>query len=531
LIPLIILGLGAGIFFVNILTQKTESHLQTIVKDHAQVIELFLDKRMRALTLVTLSYSNREIEDAQKLKKVFDNLNLCYSNSFYDLGVIDDTGKHLAYIGPHDLLQKNYRETFWFKAALKDWAYISDVFLGYRNVPHFVVAVRKDNPDGSFWILRASINPKAFEDLVAKGRLGATGDCFIVDREGRFQTPQASGAPLLSPSDIQNPIYHDDVKTFRAQGNNKKSILRTTKWINNRQWMLVAQQEENEALAPVRTAIKRGLTIFGLGVLLIVMTSFFTTRALIRLIDKSEKKRAALNQQLLRASKLASLGELSSGLAHEINNPLAIIYSEQTNISDLIKEMNLDDPFIQEISQSVATTMKHVNRSKTITQKMLQFGRFSDTEPEEIDISKHIFEIVRLMATQAQVRNVEICVEADADTPRAVINATEFQQVITNLINNAIQAISGRGGVLVQGWFEEEMVNISVEDTGSGIPPELLDKIFEPFFTTKAVGSGTGLGLSVCYGILSKWKGSIHAESTPDSGALFHIKIPAKKGE
>ena len=527
LLPLLIISFGAWAVFGKNMHENAEKHLQTIVRDHAQTIELFLAERLMALDLIANSYSQKQIINPGQLQTIFDNLNKSYSNAFFDLGVIDELGRHQSYVGPYRLLDSNYQKAFWFEKVKKSGRYISNVFLGHRNAPHFILSVKKKEQKGAFWILRATVNPKVFTTLVSKGRLGKTGECFILDSDGRYQTPSITGTPIFSKSGIKMPFPYSDLRTTSIQTGGVR-IIRTTKWINNRQWLLVAQQEEGEVNAPIAAATLKGMAVFAIGALIIVLAALFSTNHLVRLIRKTNRQREELNVNLIRASKLASLGEMATGLAHEINNPLGIILSEQTNISDLLKECVQDDPNVMEMFDSVSTTQRQVDRCKIITQKMLQFGRYGASEAKKVDVTSELTEIARLMEQHVRINNIDLCVEVERDISPITIDSTEFQQIVTNLINNAVQAIGNDGGgILLSAWNKPRTFHLTVEDTGPGIPESQKEKIFEPFFTTKAVGKGTGLGLSVCYGILANWRGKIFVEDSQERGGAFlHIELP-----
>ena len=303
-------------------------------------------------------------------------------------------------------------------------------------------------------------------------------------------------------------------------------MIRTVRELKNGDWLLVAQQASAEVMAPIRAALlRRDGGSSPSAWVVIVAVAVLTTRYLVRWIQLLSEQRQQLNAQLVRAGKLASLGEMATGIAHEINNPLGIIYSEQTNISDLLGELS-DDERIAEMRANVAMTKKQVGRCKTITQKMLQFGRQSLAAAQEIDVAAQLREIVDLVEQHARVNDIDVCLEAEPDLPPVVFDPGEFQQVVTNLFNNAVQATSDSGAVRISAWREGRSVWIEVEDTGPGIPPDVLPRIFEPFFTTKPVGKGTGLGLSVCFGIVSQWQGEITVESPAAGGACFRIRIP-----
>ena len=512
-LPLAVISVGAWIVFEGIIAEKSKTHLQTVVADHAQTVELFLDERMMALQFAADTHDKDQLGRPGSLEGTFQRLNASYRQSFLDLGVIDEDGSHLAYVGPYDLLSHNYRDADWFARVVKDGTYISDVFLGYRNEPHFILAVRRDEPDGSFWVLRASVNPTIFESLVSRGRLGKTGDCFLLDRQGRYQTPPLSGAAVLSDSGMKLPATAEPVSTYTARGPDGGRLIRTVRWIKHGDWLLVAQQAQREVNAPIRAAMARGIGVFVVGVLFITITAVLATRYLVRLIERLTDERQALNAQLLRAGKLASLGEMATGIAHEINNPLGIIFSEQTNISDLLGELPAGDERIGEMLGNVAMTKKQVNRCKVITQKMLQFGRQSLSLAQDIDAGQQVREIVSLLAQHARVNDVAVCLEIEPDLPPIEFDPGEFQQVVTNLFNNAVQAMNDAGALRISVWGERGSVFIEIEDTGPGIPRDEVARIFEPFFTTKPVGKGTGLGLSVCFGIVTQWRGEITVAS------------------
>ncbi len=528
LCPMLVISIGAWAVFGKILRDKTTEHLTTVVTDHSAAVELFLAERINALSLIANTYSKNEISDPGNLQIVFDNLNKVYPMTFIDLGIIDDQGNHLAYRGPYDLIGKNYRDAFWFDKVKNTSRYISNVFIGHRKVPHFIMAVRKDESNSSFWILRTTVNPEMFGQLVALKNLGRSVDSFIVDKEGRHQTSPRSGAAVFSKSVVEIGPAHSGIRTSIVKNSHAPNVVRLTRWLNDGQWMLVVQQDQSEVDAPIAAAAFKGSCVFAVGAALIVLAAVFTTNYLVRLIEKTNKERDDLNRQLIRAGRLASLGELATGLAHEINNPLGIMHAEQTNIADLIAERGDDDERSKEMMGSVQMTKKQIDRCKVITQKMLQFGRRDNFDTEKINIARQLGEIVNLMAQHARINNIEICYEVEGNLPAVSIDDTEFQQIITNLITNAIQAIGHKGGgILISAWSESGFLHLDVEDTGPGVPEDQREHIFEPFFTTKPVGKGTGLGLSVCYGIVSKWKGRIFLdEHRQGPGALFHIQMP-----
>jgi two-component system NtrC family sensor kinase len=529
LLPLAVIAGGAYIALQDVVYEKSVEHLESMVAAHAATIEVFLSERAHGLSILAATLNIDALSEPERLDELLLTLNGAYQNSFTDLGVINSQGEHIAYSGPYDLLAINYSKEAWFEQVRGRGHYISNVFLGFRQKPHFIVAVRHDNGEG-FWILRASINSEVFNELVTAGIGKTGGSAFLVDDNGRYQTAPGKEVRLLDPSPV-HPERFEGVRTARGKTVNGDAVLRTMKWIREPAWLLIVQQRDRDFMSTVREATMRGSAVLFLAVAVIVVAVFFITRFLVSLIRRAVDQKDVLNQQFMQASKLASIGEMSTGLAHEINNPLAIIFAEQTNITDVLNELGADAPIVDEIRESVAITRKQVNRCKAITQRMLQFGRSGEGQPKRVQLGQHLAEICELMDQQARVSNIAIHLETEAGLPPVIIDPSEFEQVITNLVQNAIQAIDHDGSVLVSAERDPNGVYIQVEDTGPGIKPEHLDNIFTPFFTTKPVGKGTGLGLSVCYGIVTKWRGRIWAASGDKGGASFHLLFPAAPAE
>jgi PAS domain S-box-containing protein len=225
--------------------------------------------------------------------------------------------------------------------------------------------------------------------------------------------------------------------------------------------------------------------------------------------------------QLMQAEKIASLGRLAAGVAHEINNPLAgiLIYAEI-----LHRDMEEDDAGRQHVEEITNQTL----RCKEIVTRLLEFSRQSLGQKTLIDLNDIISRCVKLINHQVLFHNIEIKQALDPNLPQIFADPGELQQVFTNLFLNAADAMKGLGTITItsRAAFQRDGVIITFTDTGSGIPPELRDKIFEPFFTTKPLGKGTGLGLSIVYGVIQRHGGSIEVGIPPGGGTTFTIRLP-----
>ncbi len=225
--------------------------------------------------------------------------------------------------------------------------------------------------------------------------------------------------------------------------------------------------------------------------------------------------------QLMQAEKIASLGRLAAGVAHEINNPLSgiLIYADM-----LMKDLSQNPQWSEDLQQIIDQTL----RCKQIVTRLLEFSRQSLGQRVVFDVNMIINRSVELLAHQALFHDVDFVLDVHPDIPQMTGDPGQLQQVFTNLIINAGSAMSGKGEITVTSTFDpaSEEVVLRFSDTGPGIPPDILSKIFEPFFTTKGPGEGTGLGLSVVYGIIQQHGGTIEVKNLPSGGALFTIVLP-----
>jgi two-component system NtrC family sensor kinase len=240
-----------------------------------------------------------------------------------------------------------------------------------------------------------------------------------------------------------------------------------------------------------------------------------------------------MDEKVVETGKLASIGELASGVAHEINNPVAIMVEEAGWIGDLLEEDEFQESKnIEELRRALTQIKTQGKRCKEITRKLLSFARKTSLSVQDIRINELVEEIAGISAQRAKYAMVEMVTRLQEGLPTVRVSLSELQQVFLNLINNALDAMEKKGGKLALSTREAEgFVVVDVADTGVGIPAANLNRIFDPFFTTKAVGKGTGLGLSICYGIIENMGGRIEVQSTVDVGTTISVYIPAVKSE
>ncbi|PYR17233.1 MAG: hypothetical protein DMF94_24690 [Acidobacteria bacterium] len=249
--------------------------------------------------------------------------------------------------------------------------------------------------------------------------------------------------------------------------------------------------------------------------------------ALVR--DVSERKKLDdetrdIYHQLLQAEKMAALGQTVSGVAHELNNPLATILSWAERLS---QRTTLEEP----VRRGLETILSEAERAARIVRNLLTFARKRQTTRAMVDVNRVVRETLALRAYEQHVTNITVLDALAAGLPNVFADGHQVQQVLLNLVINAEQAMlsaHGRGVLVVRTWHDpdQESVVLEINDDGPGIPNNLQPKIFDPFFTTKEVGKGTGLGLTVAYAIVQEHGGRIRLESRPNAGASFYVELP-----
>jgi histidine kinase len=245
-------------------------------------------------------------------------------------------------------------------------------------------------------------------------------------------------------------------------------------------------------------------------------------------------KRLEAEQQLIQASKMATLGEMATGIAHELNQPLSVI---KTTSSFFVKKINNGQPIDEDVLKSMLLKVdKNVDRAGNIIHHMRQFARKNDMRMEKVQLNEVLKSAFDIFSQQLKVRGIEVEWGLDKKLPKIMADPGRLEQVFINLLLNGRDAIEekyfkqglkeGEKKITLKTWCDGKHVVAEVRDTGQGIPPAIQDKLFEPFFTTKEVGKGTGLGLSISYGIVKDCGGDIRAVSPAMGGAVFYVTFP-----
>jgi two-component system NtrC family sensor kinase len=296
-------------------------------------------------------------------------------------------------------------------------------------------------------------------------------------------------------------------------------------------WMLVVAEDPSEHRALLAGARTLAISVVALALAAVSFGTWLTTHAIIKRLVAADKERAAYDAGLLQSSKMAALGKMAAGVAHEINNPLMLIREHAGWVKDLLEDENPEHiAGYDEMKQAAVRIEQNVDRAGDITHRLLGFARRVDPASENMPLNPVVEQAIGFLQNEAGHRGITLERAFTTDEIYISTDVGQLQQVVLNIVDNAIDA-TGKGGIVnVSTVREGAHAVVRVRDNGPGIPLERLQQIFDPFFTTKRPGEGTGLGLSICYSIMEGLGGSVSAANHPRGGAEFCIRLPASAG-
>ncbi|MBW1769034.1 MAG: two-component sensor histidine kinase, partial [Deltaproteobacteria bacterium] len=392
--------------------------------------------------------------------------------------------------------------------------------------PHFIIAVRRQENQRS-WILRATIDPDIFGGIVRSARVGKTGDAYIINKDGFYQTRPRFYGEILGESNLDSGLFGGETTVFEQGDSHGRKLLYAGSWLKNHKWLLIIAQEVSEEMSGLFASRKVAIAIIVSGILIIILTTFFTTRLAVGRLREKDLEMSKLNAQLVQSDKLAALGKMAAGVAHEINNPLAVIMQKTGWMEDLLAEEELQKTKnLEEYMASISSIDEMVERARKVVHGMLGYARKMEPHLEDVDVNETLNQTIDLLENYARINNIDIQTALASDLPIIAGDQAQLQQVFMNLISNAIDAIGKDGLIEVKSERVNSHIAVSVTDDGPGIPKDQQKKVFDPFFTTKQAEKGTGLGLWVSYNLIEKMGGRMVLNSQEGKGTTFIIQIP-----
>ena len=525
-IPLLALSAYFHFQFNSTMKSIGKQRLAAITESQRNTIDLFLQERVA--NIITL-FHHSEFTLSPKpfqMMSLYQNMKQA-SDEFIDLGFLDGDGVQIGYSGPYPNLQhKEYGGEIWYGHLMTPNVhhYISDIYLGFRNKLHFTIAV-KQIINGKPYVFKATLDPDKLHLYLKMISQGKGFQSSIVNTSGEFQVVDPSQGRLMDKS-AYIPPQNVISEAYESKEQNR-DVLIAHAWLKEARWALMVTEPLETTYAQFYLTRRIMWVSSAFIVAAAIVIIWLTTRSLIGKLRETENQRKETQHQFLHASKLASIGELATGVAHEINNPLAIIMSTTEVLGDMFNpEFNLDHS--PEAVRAELNVIKNaVLRAKSITSQLLSYGRKQMPQLTLVKVNEILDDVLGgFKAREFSLAQISVEKEFEPDLPAIMIDADKVRQVFLNLINNAGDAIKGPGQIIVTTKLVDNHVVVSVTDTGTGMEAEQMKKIFDPFYTTKEVGKGTGLGLSLAFSIIQSMGGVINVQSMPGAGSTFTVQFP-----
>lgn len=521
ILPLVFMAAINYLEYKSNLKSEIVNPIRVLTNKTVHSIELYMEERLSTIRSIASSYSFEDLSNEKTLSRIYRVFKKEYAG-FVDVGIIDENGVQIGYAGPYDLLNKNYSQQIWYQEVSIKGSYISDVFLGYRQFPHIAIAVQQFTNDGRAWILRATIDTGKLDNIIASMGIDPGSDAFLVNEEGILQTHSKFYGNVLDHCKLEIPLGTYGSQTIEEKDFKGRDVLIMVNHLLTQDFALVVVNPRSVILKSWYALQGQMLLIFVTSVALIILVVLKVSNVIVKKIREADEKRELAFRELEHSQKLSSIGRLAAGIAHEINNPMALINEKAGLIKDLYQHTPDSDEKIR-LMKIADSIIGAVERCRTITHRLLGFARRFEVELETLNLNDVIKEVLGFMEKEALYRKIDMQLHLDEDLPLIFSDKGQIQQVFLNILTNSFSAVEDGGIIIIRSWDEDaEKVGVSIKDNGCGMSKETLSHIFEPFFTTKK-GYGTGLGLPITYGIVKKLGGDLFVQSTENEGTDFTI--------
>lgn len=545
LIPLFTVSLISYFSFKNSLHNTISTHLFEIAKNKGITLQKWLFERHTdaevfaqspAIVESVAAIRNLKNDSITKGKYSFiakEYLRLVRDkyDSYDEIFILDKNGQMLITTEETENIKVNRDYSY---EALNGKTFNTNIFLSplTQRPTMLVAAPIRNSKEEIIAVLVERIKLDSINKLMRDIEVGKTGESYLVSKEGYFLTESKFEPDYTLKKKISTKGTQECKKGKSGVGEyidyRDKKVLGAYFWIPEMEWSLMVEQDSSEAFQNIKYLRNIIFAIGSITILAIVAFTLLASGKIVKVLKRYDQGFKKQQEQIMRAERLAAMGQLAAGIAHEINNPLGGISNCIKLISNKINKPNPEPKDFKDSIKYLQTSEQELNRCIRIVRNFLAFSRRPSLNPVSTNINTVILELIALIEPQAAVQNIIISRELESDLPQVKVDAQQLHQALMNIILNSLEAMPKGGTLKVRSGYNQraEAIRIEITDTGYGIPEENLPYLFEPFYSSKPEGKGTGLGLSIVYEVIDEHNGSIEVESEVNKGTTFIIKLP-----
>lgn len=531
-VPLVLFAIVVYRKEADLVRKKVLSHLKSIVAQNSLMVDEFRLERMRDLSLLAATIEAHGGECDRIHLKLMHKDRMIYKHIFF----ADKEGRIRCKTGKGHLFERGLVNQAWFKAAAKGKPFMGELTSREGKDRYDLllsVPVRMANGT-TIGVAGAIVDFDNIASIMKNTGIGQTGEIYILNKDGVFltstQVEEGRSGERMEPELFAG--YFKEVGPNEYIDYRGKKVVRVFKKLSDSNWYLVGEQDATEVFKDVANLRNLFAGFVVLLIALITLIGYLISRKIVHLLKSAYEQKKELEIQVIQKDKLASMGLLTAGIAHELNTPLAsaLLYTQM-----LKEDARSTWPVALEKLSSIEGEIK---RGSKIVKNLLDFSRQSQTDTVTTDVNEVLGKLLDISEQLCSDRGIEIKRTFEKKLPLVKGNANILHQVFMNIVANAVDAMEKGGtlSVLTRHIASLHKTVIEIQDTGTGIPEELLGDVFDPFFTTKPSGEGTGLGLAISYSMVRKMGGNIRATSTcatensypyQPTGTTFTIELPA----
>lgn len=521
LTPLLVMALVDYRLTRQVFEAEATLEVSRAVSNSQRSLAFMLAQRRTALELIIRDNTLEQLTSPGRLEAIRGLLQ-SLMGGFDQLDIVDSNRKILAQTGTSNRVTPGHC----FDHAKTNGFFIGGVTDDLGQNHQLIIAIRHQQDSGGFFIMRATLDAALFDAPLSQLALTEDDDAFIVNAKSVLQTPSRYYGRRFETVPFSLPETIEGTRVLPSRDHDGRPVLVGVSPIADSPFILMMIRQQSGLtdlwLKPRLRLI--GFLLF--SILLIFVSILGVATYLVNRIHAADQRRVHALHQVEYANKLASIGRLASGVAHEVNNPLAIINQKAGLIKDLFT-INREQTGNEKLIGLVEDVLASVKRCGTITRRLLDFARHMDASIEKVNVEDVIHQVLAFMEKEAERKCIAVSVKARGRLPECESDHGNLQQIFLNLINNAFAAMADGGSLdIVIRRQGADHIGVTVADTGHGIPEADLKRVFEPFFSTRQGHAGTGLGLSVTYGLVSEMGGTITVDSQVNRGTRFTVTLP-----